>query len=157
MYSHFWYLWKVNIETDVKLHIPKGKLSRKLFWFRLDPSPRTTSSTLTGLSSSPQLPNHSRDDVWKTMAFLSPEDRLILLSLPRSVRRVKPALLLKIRKGAWKQYILMVWWETRNALDINVLWHLLLIWPSTNKTKELAAGDVEWLSLFLVLILEPNK
>lgn len=113
MYSHFWYLWKVNVEADIKLHVPKGKLSRKLFWFRLDPSPTTTSYTLTGLSSSPQPPNHPRDDVWNTVPFLSPEGGLILHSLPRSVRKVKPALLLKIKKETWKQYILMVWWETK--------------------------------------------
>lgn len=136
MYSHFWYLWKVNTETDIKLHIPKGKLSRKLLWFRLDASPTTTSYNLNRPLITTSTP---RDDMWNTMPFLSPEDGLILHSLPRSVTKVKPALLLKIKKGKWKQYILMVWWETRNALDINVLWHLLLIWPSTNKTRELAA------------------
>lgn len=41
----------------------------------------TTSYTLAGLSSPPQCPNHPRNDMWNTMPFLSPEDRLTLHSL----------------------------------------------------------------------------
>lgn len=156
MYSHFWYLWKINIETEVKLHISKGKLSRKLFWFRLDPSPMTISYTLTGLSSPPQLPNHPRGDMWNTMPFLSPEDRLTLHSLPLSVRKVKPALVLKIKEGTWKQYILMVWclkkcFRHKCFCDI-----FYLSDQAQTKQGSWQQGDVEWLSLFLVLILEPK-